>query len=556
MLRNVLQFSKPLSSGTALFLLHILLHPMNVYAAQSLERVSINSNSLQANGISIQHRMSADGRFIAFGSEADNLVGNDTNGFNDIFVRDTVLGLTERVSLDSAGTEGNEASYVPSISADGRYISFQSEASNLVSGDTNGESDIFVRDRYLGTTQRVSISSLGEEGNFGSSWSSLSASGQYIVFQSWSTNLIPLLPNAFSHIYVHDLLSATTRLVSKSSTGQVVNVGNGSSFFPSFSADGRFIAFQSWADNLVPGDTTGYPYHDIFVHDILNGNTERVSVDSAGVEGNAGSSFPMLSADGNSVVFDSLASNLVHSDTNGIQDIFVHNRALAVTSRISIDTFGVQTNGTSYFAFPSADGRFVVFGSLASNLVPGDTNSVIDGFIRDQKSGTTSRVGLGLGGAEPNGRVNWISISPDGGLISFGSQADNLVIGDTNSADDIFLQSRPVGVEKNTIVLSGPYSGVPGTGVELSWYAEPPNSTFYLFYSLTRTGVFRFGHSFDLGSPATLLATGSTSLSGRNSYMTGSIPSQASGRVIYFEIAIQDSANDLWDSIVHEVYIQ
>jgi hypothetical protein len=241
-----------------------------------------------------------------------------------------LLGLTERVSVSSAGDQGNGDSYCPSIDADGRFVAFYSEASNLVPGDTNGKPDFFVHDRETGLTERVSVSSTGEQANGwpGSTTASISADGRYVAFSSWATNLVPGDTNGQMDVFLRDRLAGTTERVSVSSSGAQ---GNNESGGAAVSADGRFVEFGSYASNLAPGDANGK--RDIFVRDRLTGLTERVSVSSFGDEGDDDSQYPTgISADGRFAVFDSLASNLVPGDTNGHVDVFVHDRCGALLS--------------------------------------------------------------------------------------------------------------------------------------------------------------------------------------------------------------------------------
>ncbi len=276
------------------------------------ERVSVGLNG-EGNGWCNNSSISADGRYVAFDSDADNLVSGDENGYMDVFVRDRNTGVTERVSVGSGG-EGSGISSFPFISADGRYVAFNSYAANLVSGDGNGFADIFVRDRQAGVTERVSVGA-GGEGNGSSDNSSISADGRYIAFTSNSTNLVPGDGNAVYDIFVYDRQTGIVERVSAGSGGE----GNNNSYYSSISADGRYVAFDSYATNLVSGD--GNAATDVFVHDRQTDVLKRVSVGSGG-EGNNASSGPSISADGRYVAFDSTATNLITGDTNGVCDVF------------------------------------------------------------------------------------------------------------------------------------------------------------------------------------------------------------------------------------------
>ncbi len=269
--------------------------------------------------------ISADGRYVAFVSLASNLVADDTNEVADIFVRDLYLEQTTRINVASDGSQANEGEInifefdKPSISGDGRYVAFSSSATNLVANDTNGARDIFVHDLQTGETTLVSKSSDGLQGDSRSDYPAISADGRYVVFSSYARNLVPGDTNLNSDIFLHDRQTNETFMISVSSEG---TNGNNNSFFPSISADGRFIAFTSKADNLVPDDTNGE--WDVFVHNRSTGITKRVSVNSAGIEANGGSAGPKISDDGSRVAFTSGASNLVPDDTNNSVDVFVH----------------------------------------------------------------------------------------------------------------------------------------------------------------------------------------------------------------------------------------
>jgi Tol biopolymer transport system component len=364
--------------------------------AQVTQRVSVDSSGAQGNGGSYSASISPDGRYVAFESQDSKLVSGDTNGLDDVFVHDRLTGTTERVSVDSSGVEGNGVSGNASISADGRYVAFNSLASNLVIGDTNGFSDVFVRDRLTGTTERVSVGPGGTEGNNPSGLPWISADGRYVAFESNASNLVSGDTNGFTDIFVRDRIAGTTERVSVNSAGTQTNEP---AHNVSISADGRYVAFWSYATNLVPGDTNLFA--DVFMRDRLTGMTERVSIATNGAQGNLESfiSAGSISVDGRYVAFESSAMNLVPGDTNGRWDIFVRDRQTGTTERVSVATSGAQGNGGSYIPSISADGRYVAFNSESSNLVSDDTNVGLDDFVRDRDAtGFTSQCNAGING--------------------------------------------------------------------------------------------------------------------------------------------------------------
>jgi hypothetical protein len=420
------------------------------------ERVSVSSAEEQADHMSGRRgrpELSADGRFVVFDSLAANLVSNDSNVVDDIFVRDRVNDTTERVSVSSGGDQANDLSTRPAISGDGNLIAFQSEATNLVADDTNGASDVFVHDRTSGQTTRVSVASDGTQGDAVSFLADISADGRYVVFSSDATNLVANKTTIYRDIYVHDRLTGTTERANLSSTGEEAN---SNSFVGHISGDGRFVTFNSIASNLVPDDTNG-GLTDIFIRDLVNGTTERVSVssDEAEADGISNAAFP--SFDGRYVVFSSDATNLVADDTNGTTDIFVRDREKGTTERVSVSSDETESNGssdgpgvrggTSFGPDISADGRFVTFDSIATNLVPDDTNTCEapavppfddpglcpDIFVRDRLGGTTERVSVSGEGAQSNHASTDPAISPNGNVVAFFTLASNLAPGDTNT---------------------------------------------------------------------------------------------------------------------------
>ncbi|MBE9566863.1 MAG: PD40 domain-containing protein, partial [Proteobacteria bacterium] len=300
---------------------------------------------------------------------------------------------TERVSLDSSEREWvgpfNPLWQTVSVSADARFVAFDSEAANLVPGDTNWVADIFVRDRQAGTTERVSLTSSGQAGSADSWRPSISGDGRFVAFMSFAPDLVPDDANSSWDIFVRDRQRGATELVTVGADGMP---GAGHSWWPSISADGRCVAFESEAADLVPGDTN--ERMDIFVRDRTARTTERVSVSTQGAEAEADSFQPAISPDGRFVAFMSYASNLVPGDSNGRADVFVHDRLTGETERVSVSTEDDQADADAKMPAISLDGRFVTFESYASTLVSGDTNARIDIFVRDRTAGTTERVSV------------------------------------------------------------------------------------------------------------------------------------------------------------------
>lgn len=404
--------------------------------------VSIGLNGYAAAGASGQPSVSAEARWIAFSSLAPNLVANDTNSLQDIFVLDRRAGGIKRASVSSAGTPANNHAVFPRISADGRWVSFQSFASNLVPGDGNGLEDIFLRDLLANTTECVSVSPQGAPGSGGPTGpffpyevaSALSADGRMVVFASAFTNLVPGDTNAVRDIFLRDRQNNTTRRVSVSSFGAQ---SNGGSRWPVITRDGRWIAFQSAASNLVAGDTNGHA--DIFLHDTLRGTTELVSRAHDGALANADCEQPTLSESGQRVGFSSLASNLVPGDTNGQFDIFVHEFDTRATRRVSVGQGGAQSNGNSHAPELSANGRYLAYWSLATNHVAADFNARADVFRTDLDTGLTVRASLNETDAEVSDNSTAPSISADGRFVSWESTGF-FVPNDFNSQSDVLLR--------------------------------------------------------------------------------------------------------------------
>jgi Tol biopolymer transport system component len=386
-------------------------------------RVSVDSLGNQADGLSLMASLSGDGRYVAFESDAANLVPGDTNGDKDIFVHDRQTGETTRVSVDSAGNQANAFSARPRISADGRYVVFAAVATNLVPGGSRGDWQIFVHDRQTGLTTQASVDSNGNPGN---SWTPLfdypaaiSAEGRYVAFVSMSSNLVPgdtnlcMIPlGPCPDVFVYDLQTGETTRVSVDSAGNQANTASGLHSI-AISADGRFVFFDS-AANLVPEAT----YGGLYVHDRLTGETTL---------GGGGA----VSADGRYVAFT--------SQIGQIMNVFVRDRSTDGTEVVSVSNNGESGNAASSYPSISADGRYVAFYSWASNLVPGDNNDWADIFVHDRLTGETTRASVNSDGNEGSSYSEFPSISGDGHFVAFDSPSSNLVPGDTNGQRDIFL---------------------------------------------------------------------------------------------------------------------
>jgi hypothetical protein len=458
--------------------------------------VSVTTAGLQGNPgeLSAEPAVSATGRFVVFSSDASLAVGD--GGRRDVFVRDTCVGATTGcspstvlISVADDGTPGNLDSTRPALSADGRFVAFESPADTLVPADTNGTvADILVRDRdtdndgildEAGSTTIVVVSrsSTGMQGNASSSSASISANGRFVAFESIALNLVAGDTNGSRDLFVHDRDSDEDGIFDEPGAISTVRVSvasdgsqaNSNSQAPVLSADSRFVVFSSNASNLVPGDLNNAK--DVFLHDRdTDGNgifdepggtaTIRVSVATNGTEANAVSGNPNLNSSGRFVVFTSNASNLVANDTNATTDVFLRDTCLGVstgctpsTVRVSLANDGSEANAVSSFTTDgsrdtgvSDSGRLVAFASAATNLVAGDENFSRDVFVRDTCLGvpagctpSTVRVSVAGDGTEANGDTFQMALTLDGRLVAFASDASNLVAEDNNGARDVLL---------------------------------------------------------------------------------------------------------------------
>jgi Tol biopolymer transport system component len=505
--------------------------------AQDTQRVSVAVDGAQGTLDSgAVMAVSASGRFVAFESNSPNLVAADGNGFSDVFLRDTCLGapagcapVTELVSLQPNGTQFTLGASQPAISADGRFVAFTAGTAGTPTRQ------VWRRDTCAGTPAGACIPSTtlvsailimpGLGGNGDSRKAAISASGRFVAFLSFATDLVANDTNSVGDIFVRDVDTGTTTRVSVASNGTEANRGN--PLFeevsaPAISGDGRFVAFASDANNLVAGDTNNT--RDLFVRDTCVGaaacapSTIRVSVASDGtqasVEAGNNDAFS-ISGDGRFVAFRSLATNLVAGDTNGVGDAFVRDTCVGAggpcvpsTARVSLTSAGAQiVNNGSFTPSLGSTGRFIAFVSAAAGVVPGDTNNTNDVFVRDTCLGapapcapSTVRASLGAGGTQGNGSSAFPKISGDGRFVAFQSIASNLVAGDSNGLADIFLSPVPAPPNQAPVAAAGAAQTVAeGALVTLDGTASSDPDGQPLSFAWTQTG----GPVVALGGAAT-----------------------------------------------------
>ncbi len=432
-------------------------------------RASVSSGGGQSNADSSRPAVSADGRYVAFSSDANNLVSGDTNGVRDIFVYDRDTNTTQRISIRTGGEQGNSNSFSPVISDDGRIVAFYSHASNLVSGDTNGRADVFAHDRQTGETTLMSVV-LNGSGNGDSRDPDISGDGRYVVFSSTASNLVGGDTNQAEDIFRWDRYGLLMERISVDSNEAQANDYSRN---PAINGDGQRIVFTSDAGNLVAGD--GNFTADIFLRDTATGTTSRVSLTDGGGEANGTSWLPDISTSGQHIVFVSLATNLVSGDANGYADVFLRNTDTARTRIISIATDGTQGNNWSEDPAISGDGRYVAFDSFATSLSPGTSPDLRKLLIRDRNTDTLLLASISTTGVIANGGSREAAMAANGRYVAFTSGASNLVANDTNGKADIFLHdyvgpptlsvNHTIGAPGSYFVFSGANWAVNGTAV-------------------------------------------------------------------------------------------
>lgn len=400
--------------------------------AFEVERVSLDGQGNQIPGDSRDAAISADGRYLVF-TTVSPLVPDDGNGFEDIYLRDLQTGNLTLLTRGINGLPSDRPSRQPAISADGSRIVFASSAANLITGDDGGQSDIFLYDRASGSLVRISRGLNGAEANGRSSSPGISADGKVIVFESLASNLVTDDTNGVQDVFIHGLVSGATRRVSVTSKGGELSAGSSS---PSISADGLEVAFASLAPQINPRGDNGLS--EIFVHHLVSGETERVRVPPAMMENSDVFRSPVISPDGGWVAFTRTADG-----GGGLSDILLQTLASGGTIRITRPVNNQPERGFPSIGGVSNDALYVLFDSAAENMIAGDLNGEKDVFLFDRMAGESIRVsgpGPNAGGNDESGALG---LTPDGRFALFTSRANNLVAGDTNGAQDIFLNDVP-----------------------------------------------------------------------------------------------------------------
>lgn len=419
--------------------------------ADQLQRVSLSRLGIEGNSDSFAPSITADGQFVAFLSTADNLIELDSNGYQDVFLYELAQDEITRITIGYDGSQANGASSDVQISDDGRFVVFVSEASNLVGTDANGHADVFLYDRQSGVTELVSRAPDGTQGDAPSVQPALSSGAHFVAFVSLADNLSPNDKNGVSDVYLYDRQEGTLELISVGSDGRQADDTNK---YPTISASGRYVAYQSKSTNLMPDDD-GNNMFDIFLRDRQEGVTELISRNVQGTAGNMESQRPSISNDGRYVAFESWASDLVEGDENYNSDVFVADRLTERIEIVSVSSDGRQADHVNGGAVISGDGRYVAYSSLAGNLAVNDGNQLFDVYLRDRVRSETQLVSMNANGQAGNG----VSISPSlttaGTYIVFDSVATDLVSDDTNGRFDVFIFSTPapVGTAQYSVFL-------------------------------------------------------------------------------------------------------
>ena len=434
--------------------------PIITPSAYAIDRISVSTEGIQGNDHSQKSSLNADGRFVVFVSAASNLVTDDTNGYKDVFIHDRETGITERVSVSSNGTQADGGSSDAAISADGRFVAFNSFAENLVDGDINGATDTFVHDRKTSITELVSVSSNGIQGNFGSSNGvSISADGRFVVFASRASSLGDNL-DEYLDVFIHDRNSRLTEHISTAT--------NYPAFTPVISANGRYVAYTGYTyGTCCVGGSVTSGGSSVFIYDQNSKQTTRI-------ESTIEFRFPSISADGRFIALDT--EDCDYCGTK-VGDIYLHDQKTGLTKQIDLPFISLY-KPSNYSRLPSIsnDGRYIVYRGTDSNLVEADTNKIRDILIYDRISEQTELVGPSPGSNHwYHGDTRRPRISGDGKFISYSTDAAYLVKRDTNGDDDVFIVENPIFKSTSDLTLQKTIntdSSDPATGEVISLMAN------------------------------------------------------------------------------------
>lgn len=491
-------FARPRRFTRALWLALTLLALSGIAGAQgfsepqrqfaTIERVNM-STALNQSANGQFPTMNADGRYVVFWTDDSRLIPNDNNNTGDIYLRDRQANETVRVSIGNGNVEANNLTFAENdISDNGNLIVYASNATNLIQGDTNGFTDVFVFDRGAGAVARVSVPINESTQTNGPSFRPvISGNGRFVAFRSQASNIVNGRSVNRPDIFLFDRAGTVNNRVAQinvHTNGTPSNAEEATGRI-AINDNGNFIAFESIATNLVNGDTNGK--RDIFLRDRTENRTIRVSRGLNGEEANGDSSAPAISANGRFIAFRSLASNLVEGDTNNRADIFVYDVEENTTTRVSLSRTGAQGNNDSDMPSISNSGRFVSFQSAASNLVEGDVNNTADIFVHDRNTGVTTRANIAGNGAQTNGFTAPIhSLSGDAAFIAFESVANNLVQNDTNNSNDIFVARGGPNSPSNLTITD-----ITTTSLTLTWDDNANNENRYEIERRRGSGLFQ-----------------------------------------------------------------
>ncbi len=504
--------------------------------AQVYSSVTRSTGGSVGDGDSGDLQMSGDGRFVVFASKAANLVSGDSNGFYDVYLRDTVLDTCERISTGLGGVEPDGDCRWPAVSEDGRWVVYGSHASNLVAGDANLAPDVFRYDRTSGTTTRASITYLGLEsgsGAYAEHMVDVSDDGRYVAFMSTSTDLVSeFTAGATRDVFVRDMRFGTTTLVSLPEGDSASDGG----WHPSISADGSRISFTSNGRFLSVLDSDSND--DVFVWK-SGGEIELASVGTTGFSGSSpGNSMQgRITPDGRYVVFESTCADLDAEDGFLNRDIFLRDRTLGTTEVVSYHSDGsVGPYVDCFDADVSADGRYVVWASNAKMTNAPWTGITRFTYLRDRTSAETQLITIPRwwfshlmnGGEEPH-------VSDDGGLVLFGAPVGGTPEEGLTIHRQALLRAR--NGSSDTMSMMGFNALSWGSSLTLTAYDAPAATTVYVVYATSVSGTTFAGHVFDVSPSYTLAGSALSDADGKVVWTSTPLPEAASGITLYLEMA-------------------